>query len=129
MLDQLQLPMTTPSPTVNGVFGNMRVADPAANERICSDTLRLIPEDGRDEFEVAFMYAVEYQSVDIHDHIDDLETLILDFVAKSVLKCAVATDSDVVETRKLGEAENAFEGFIGVRYPEFGQITSICKSG
>ncbi|KAL3770554.1 hypothetical protein ACHAWU_007826 [Discostella pseudostelligera] len=124
-LDQLQLPMTTPSPTVNGVFGNMRVADPAANERICSDTLRLIPEDGRDEFEVAFMYAVEYQSVDIHDHIDDLETLILDFVAKSVLKCAVATDSDVVETRKLGEAENAFEGFIGVRYPEFGQITSI----
>ena len=125
--DQFQFSVTTPTPTVIDMFGNLRVADSASTERICSDTIRLVPADRRDEFEVAFMYSVEFDSADIHDFVDDLENLILDFAAKSVLDCESENEIDAVEYRKL-KAKNVYEGVIGIRYPEFGQITSVCKS-
>ena len=124
--------MTTPSPSVNGVFADLRVSNSATTERICgANNIRLVSKDRLDEVEIVFMYGVEYTSADIHDNIDDLETLILDSVAKSVLNCAsVDNGADAVESRMIEEAAaNANEGVIGVRYPEFGPITSICKSG
>ncbi len=125
--DQFQFSVTTPTPTVIDMFGNLRTADSASTERICSDTIRLVPVDRRDEFEVAFMYGVEYNSADIHDYVDDLENLILDFAAKSFLQCEGENEADAVDSRNL-EAKNVYEGVIGIRYPEFGKITSICKS-
>ena len=129
--DQMQLPMTTPSPSVNEVFADLRVSSSATTERNCGvKNIGLVSKDRLDEVEIVFMYGVEYTSADIHDNIDDLETLILDSVAKSVLNCAsVDNGADAVESRMIEEAAaNANEGVIGVRYPEFGPITSICKS-
>ena len=123
--------MTTPSPSVNGVFADLRVSNSATTERICGvNNIRLVSKDMFDEVEIVFMYGVEYTSADIHDNIDDLETLILDSVAKSVLNCAsVDNGADAVESRMIKEAAtDPNEGVIGIRYPEFGQITSICKS-
>lgn len=119
---------TTLSPTADDGFDNLRVVDSRANERMCSDTIGLVPRERSDELVVAFRYEVEYNFTDIHDYIDDLESLILDFVAKSVLRCSRGNDPDAVQLRKLEEGTTKNIGVIGVRYPANGQITSTCTS-
>ena len=139
------VPSVTPG---DDIFNEMRVIDPAAYERKCHDKLDALPYDEKtsgEEFEVSFEYGIESSSDDLEYIVEDMESLILDFMATSVLRCDSPTHqqqqqqqqqgvSSVVKLRrKNGDGEedattaDLENAVVRIRYPEFGEITSICK--
>jgi hypothetical protein len=92
-------------------------------ERQCSDDiLAAVLSEADEEFEVSFVYGLETSTDDASFIIDNMETLILDYVATSVLRCSEAVQSRSREGRELRGV-----GVVRVRYPEDGLRTSICK--
>ena len=100
-VNEIRLPTSAPSsmPTeyVDDIFGDMRTSvNPLSgirvldNERKC-DKGMISPQNKtevEEEFEVSFVYGVETSLIlDEHSFLDDLEGLILDVVANSVLRC------------------------------------------
>ena len=99
--------------------------DPVMNERQCNDDiLEALMSEADEEFEVSFVYGLE-TSTDDALIIDNMETLILDFVATSVLRCS--EDAQAVQSRSREGRKLRGVGVVRVRYPEDGLRTSICK--
>jgi hypothetical protein len=119
----------TSSPTISDdIFGvKQRTIDHDANERECSDALRALPQETVEEFEVSFEYGIESTSRDISDLIDEMESLILDFVATSVLRCTGDGNAQAVQLRSGGGGAVGYAGVVRIRYPEYGEVTSICE--
>jgi hypothetical protein len=119
----------TSSPTISDdIFEvKQRTIDPDANERECSDVLRALPQETAKEFEVSFEYGVESTSRDISDLIVEMESLILDFVATSVLRCAGVGSAQAVQLRSVGGGAIGYVGVVRIRFPEYGEVTSICE--
>lgn len=67
------------------------------------------------------MYGVTSSSNDILEFIDELENIILDFVAMTMLTCA--SGSKVLSEGGIKEL-----GVVIVCYPEYGETRSICES-
>ena len=115
--------------SVDDVFGDLRVAEPTAYERKCNDNLRTVAQEDIDEFEVSFVFAVESTSP-VSQFLYDLEVQILNFVAISALRCTGGSDAQAVQMwRRDGgniDDDEAY-GVVRIRYPEFGEISSICK--
>ena len=92
-----------------------------------------MPEESQAEFELSFVYGVMSSTPDANDFIDDLERLIIDFVATSMLRCAGDGSSETPQLLQLrkredGKGGDEVTGVIRVRYPEqLGLTTSICK--
>ena len=80
------------------------------------------------EFEVSFMYGVESLSTDIIELTDDLENLILDIVATTVLTCAGEAGTHATQWRQRSKGAIEEMGVVRIRYPEYGEITSMCES-
>jgi hypothetical protein len=95
-------------------------------ERQCSDdVLAAVLSEADEEFEVSFVYGLETSTDDASFIIDNMETMILDFVATSVLRCS--GDAQAVQSRSREGRELRGVGVVRVRYPEDGLRTSICK--
>jgi hypothetical protein len=77
-----------------------------------------------EEFELSFVYGVESTNDDA-SFIDEMENLILDLVATSVLRCAGEGEAQAVQVRSRAVDD---VGVVRIRYPEHGEVTSICKS-
>ncbi|KAL9187713.1 hypothetical protein ACHAXT_006091 [Thalassiosira profunda] len=103
------------------VFSDLRLTEPMTKERKCNDKLREVSRDNIDELEVSFVYAVETASDD-DSFVGDLEAVLLDFVAVSVLRCSEISKSQAVHKWRSRDSE--FNGVVRVRYPEFGELTS-----
>jgi hypothetical protein len=121
--------LPTSSPTISDdIFGvKQRTIDPDANERECSDVLRAFPEETVKEFEVSFEYGIESTSKDVSDLIDEMESLILDFVATSALRCAGEGNAQAVQLRSGGKDAIGYAGVVRIRYPVYGEVTSISE--
>ena len=100
--------------------------DPVMNERQCNyDILEALMSEADEEYEVSFVYGLETSTDDASFIIDNMETLILDFVATSVLRCS--GDAQAVQSRSREGRKLSGVGVVRVRYPEDGLRTSICK--
>jgi len=140
------LPTTSSAPSVeptvftddifNGI-DRLRESDPTAttthDERKCNERLRTIPQKNREEFELSFIYGVESTSND-YNFIVDLERMILEFVATSVLRCPGDGGNVLPSSTKLrkregdgGGAEVNVPSVVRIRYPKHGQITSMSE--
>ena len=75
--------------------------DPEVNERHCSDKLQTMSHEAFEEFELSFVYGVEATTEDA-SFVDEMENLILDFVATSVLRCAGEGEAQAVQLRSRG---------------------------
>jgi len=130
---EIMTPGVVTSPMEDDIF-SLRMVGPSANneyERKCTDDLRLISKDSIDEFEVSFVYGVESSEEDHGTYLDDLETLILDYIATSVLHCGSDAHQSVQLRKKRSGGKVIVDDtshVVRIRYPEFGQITSVCKS-
>jgi hypothetical protein len=136
---------SSPSISTDDIFDNIprsRIAPLNATlVRQCTDIIQTLSSRGKplDEFEVSFVYGVETLTEDV-SYIGNLENLILDLVAKSVLRCdSNGAKKDVIQSsvdavqqlRSTGVGEGGEMEYIGVvkiRYPRRGQVTTICKS-
>jgi hypothetical protein len=98
--------------------------DPEVNERHCNDKLRAMSHEVVEEFELSFVYGVEATTKDA-SFVDEMENLILDLVSTSVLRCAGEGEAQAVQLRSRGVDD---VGVVRIRYPEHGEVTSICKS-
>lgn len=87
-----------------------------------------MPTEGLEEFELSFMYGIESSSNDVYEITDDMENLILDFIASTVLVCASEHDFQTVQRSKRIDRGIRESGAVRIRYPEYGEITSICES-
>ena len=146
ILDMTSTTSTT-APMVDDIFGTeKRMIDPDqapnVHERKCDeDSLQSMPKGSVKEFEVSFVYGVESSSRDYSDYIDELETLILDYTATSVLRCpgGAVDASNVYQSVQVRKKRNsdgydddhdtATTSVVRIRYPEYGQITTMSKSG
>ena len=144
--EEMSQTQPTNSPTEDDdIFGNIdvRMADPvghgnSAYERKCNNMLRSIPQDAIEEIEVSFAYGIESTTEDYDDLIEDLESLILDFIATSVLQCSDESEEGSSQVaaqlrkkrngRKIGNDDGDDSSVVRISYPEYGQITTICKS-
>jgi hypothetical protein len=81
--------------------------------------------DGLEEFELSFVYGVESSSNDVCEYTDDLENLVLDFVASTVLICTGESDTFAVQRSQHLAGEIRDSGVVRIRYPEYGEITTI----
>ena len=90
-------------------------------------------ESQAEEFELSFVYGVMSSSPDANDFIDDMERLIVDFVATSMLRCAGDGSSETPQLLQLrkredGKGGDEVTGVIRVRYHEqLGLTTSTSK--
>jgi hypothetical protein len=98
--------------------------DPEVNERHCNDKIQTTSHEAVEEFELSFVYGVE-ATTEYASFVDEMENLILDFVATSVLRCAGEDEEQAVQLRSRGVDD---VGVVRIRYPEHGEVTSICKS-
>ena len=115
----------TSSPTLSDdIFDTTRMIDLEANERHCNDKLETMFHEAFEEFELSFVYGVEATTEDA-SFVDEMENLILDFVATSVLRCAGEGEAQAVQLRSRGVDD---VGVVRIRYPKHGEVTSICKS-
>lgn len=78
------------------------------------------------------MYGIESTTTDIHLLVDDIERVLLDFVATSMLRCSWGTsESPPVLLRKQepnDEVDGEFEGgVVGIRYSGAEQMTTLCE--
>lgn len=94
-------------------------------DRKCDAQLESEMNKATKEYEISFMYGVE-TNTDSYYFIDDLENLILDFVATSVLRCFGIGQQSVQLRRK--DDEGNFAGVTRIRYPEYGEVTSMCEN-
>jgi hypothetical protein len=101
--------------------------DPEANERQCNDKMQTMSHEAVEEFELSFVYGIESTTEDAY-FIDEMESLILDLVATSVLRCAGVGEAQAVQLRSRGGGLHDDVGVVRIRYPEDGEVTSICKS-
>lgn len=129
------LPSKMPSAPLDDIF-DVRMSDPTAYERKCNEKLQSVPPESLNEFELSFGYGAEFRSSDEYDDIvDDLETMILDFVSTSLLRCS--GDVDAQQSVKLRKrqaggggyvaVEGGSSGIVRIRYPQYGQITKMSE--
>ncbi|KAL3826888.1 hypothetical protein ACHAXA_000856 [Cyclostephanos tholiformis] len=116
----------TSSPTLSDdIFdAKTRMIDPEANERHCNDNLKSISREASKEFEVSFVYGVESNSED-DTFVDEIESLILDLLATSMLRCSGEGEAQAVPLRTRGGEILGDVGVVRIRYPEYGKVTSI----
>ena len=123
----LSIVPTTPSDRmVDDIFiddFNLRRSGPIY-DRKCSDTMDSKLVDRADEFELSFVYGMESTTL-TDDSIEALETIILDYVSASSLKCFGNEDLPVQLLRR--EDGILTNGVIRVRYPQYGEITTVSK--
>ena len=130
---EIMTPGVVTSPMEDDIF-SLRMVGPSANneyERKCTDDLRSMSKDSIEEFEVSFVYGVESSEEDTSTYLDNLETLILDYIATSVLHCGSDAHQSVQLRKKRSGGNDKNDDVahvVRIRYPEFGQITSVCKS-
>ncbi|KAL7525920.1 hypothetical protein ACHAWF_001565 [Thalassiosira exigua] len=112
---------------------NLRISNAAAHERKCNDEmLRSMHQHvRREEFELSFEYGIESTS-DVLSFFGELETLLLDLVATSALKCLQRRDGESQEFVKvrdnLGVSEaSKVAGVVRIRFPDVGNATSITQ--
>lgn len=74
---------------------------------------------------MSFEYGIESTSKDVSDLIDEMESLILDFVATSALRCAREGNAQAVQLRSGGKDAIGYAGVVRIRYPVYGEVTSI----
>jgi hypothetical protein len=137
---------SSPALSTDDIFDNIprsRIVPPnATTVRQCTDIIQTLSSRGKpiDEFEVSFVYGVETLTEDV-SYIGHLESLILDLVAKSVMRCDSNREKkDVIQSsveavqqlRSAGVGEVGefieYVGVIKIRYPRRGEVTTICKS-
>jgi len=137
----------SPAISTDDIFDNIprsRIVPPnTTTVRQCTDIIQTLSSRGKpiDEFEVSFVYGVETLTEDV-SYIGHLESLILDLVAKSVMRCdSNREEKDVIQSSVeavqqlrsagvVGEVGEFIEyiGVIKIRYPRRGEVTTICKS-
>ena len=146
-MSQESQPTNSPIVEDDDIFGNIdvRMTDPllshhgnSAHEKKCNNKLRSIPQDAIEELEVSFAYGIESTSEEYDDLIEDMESLMLDFVATSVLQCSDESEGSSPVAAQLRKKKNSSQignndggndsSVIRIRYPEYGQITTVCKS-
>jgi hypothetical protein len=137
-------PVSTPQMTIEGstsspaipkadiIFDNIpcRIVLPNATMiRQCTDILQTLSSHGEtvDEFEISSVYGVESFTDDV-SYIGNLESLILDLVAKLVLRCGNKAVQQLRSAGKGGGEMMLYIGVVKIHYPRRGQVTSICKS-
>ena len=98
-------------------FIDLRMVNQETKERKCKSYMSA---ESLEEFEVTFAYSVESSSLDVYEITDDMENLILDFVASSMLICASEGGKHMDE----GISE---WGAVRIRYPEYGETTTISE--
>lgn len=134
---------SSPAISTDDIFDNIprsRIAPSnATSVRQCTDIIQTLSSRGKpiDEFEVSFVYGVETLTEE-GTYIGNLESLILDLVAKSVLRCSnkeqvvVSSVEAVQQLRSAGVGEGGefmeYIGVVKIRYPRRGEVTTICKS-
>jgi hypothetical protein len=103
--------------------------DPNTNQRQCDELLSALPQETVEEIELSFEYGVESTSEGIHRLIDEMDILVLDFLAMSVLRCAGEGKSEAVQLRSGLEGGNAigYMGVVRIRFAEYGNVSSICE--
>jgi hypothetical protein len=113
-------------PDIDDIFIDLRMVNQGSNERRCNGEIRRMTDE-LEEFELSFVYGVESSSHDVYEYTDDLENLVLDFVASTVLICAGESDTYTVPVPRsqhlAGEMRDL--GVVRIRYPEYGEITTI----
>jgi len=136
-------------PGTDDIFNDLRIGgqdhplgdddDGGYNERRCEGRLRGILPERREEFDVGFAYGVElsapsWSEEEYEDLMGELQRLILDFVAASVLMCPNDDDYATVPRSAAGPVRPYHEGAGGharapsvarIRYPEYGRITTM----
>jgi len=100
--------------------------DPEVNERQCNDNLHMMSREDAEEFEVSFVYGVESSSK-YASFVEEMDSLILDLVATSVLRCSGEGEAQAVQLRSRGGGALGDVGVVRIRYPMQGGTTSICK--
>ena len=96
---------------------------PTVYERKCDDELRNIPKEDVREFELPFVYGLESTSDSVDLLIQDLEEIIIDFVAISVLRCSSNGHAKSAKTGQRGAADGrggggaSAAGVLRIRYP------------
>ncbi len=108
-------------PGAGDVFNNLQQSNHGPNDRKCSDILLMSTKERQEEFEISFQYGVTSSSSDAFELTDDLENRILDHISSIALICA--SESNVQSEGGIEEM-----GVIRIRYPEYGEITSMCES-
>ena len=101
--------------------------DPEVNDRHCNDKLKMTSSEATKEFEVSFVYGVKSTTED-DSFVDEMESLILDLVATSMLRCSGEGEAQAVQLRTRGGDVLGDVGVVRIRYPEYEGVTSICKS-
>ncbi|KAL3763820.1 hypothetical protein ACHAWU_001880 [Discostella pseudostelligera] len=114
-------PVGLPKDT-DDVFDDLRNVNRGKNERKCNTNM---PTESLKEFELSFMYSIESSSNDVYEYTDDMESLILDIVASTVLICASQSDAHISQRSKRLDGGIRDSGAVRIRYPEYGEITSI----
>ena len=107
------------------VFDDLRNVNRGKNERKCNTNM---PTESLKEFELSFVYGIESSSDDVYEYTDDMESLILNIVASTVLICASQSDAHISQRSKRLDGGIRDSGAVRIRYPEYGEITSICES-
>ncbi|KAL9187715.1 hypothetical protein ACHAXT_006093 [Thalassiosira profunda] len=121
------VPSAAPTAFVDDIF-SVRLVDPTAYERKCEHSFRGVSPEKLKEFELTFVYGVESMTENVDDLVEDMESLILDLVGTSVLRCSIESSATSVQLRRSdGVGDGGVAGVIRVRYPEFGDITSTAQ--
>lgn len=107
-----------------------RMIDSETKERQCSTTLQTLTREDIEELEVSFVYGVESMTDNL-SFVGNLESLILDLVAKSMLRCADGEGDEehsAVQLRSGGGTKMMeYVGVVKVGYPTQGQVTFMSK--
>jgi len=91
-------PSPAPSVYTDDIFDEFRRFDPVHYKRKCDEQLYEVMPERREEFELSFEYGVESARGDYHDYVEELEGLILDYLAASVLRCSSGGGSQRLRT-------------------------------
>jgi len=118
--------LNSTEPITDDIFIELRNVNRGKNERKCNTNN--MPTESLKEFELSFMYGIESSSNDVYEYTDDMESLILDIVASTVLICASQSDAHISQRSKRLDGGIRDSGAVRIRYPEYGEITSICES-
>ena len=103
--------------------------DPNTKERQCDVFLSALPQETVEEIELSFVYGVESITEGIHSLIDEMDTLVLDFLAMSVLRCTGEEGVQAVQLRSGLEGGNTigYMGVVRIRFADYGSVSSICE--